>query len=104
MAFDPHPIGTWSGHKSPNGGLSYQFLHAGKRYVIIKEFSDYDSHIHPVGEKWIFLGYSFLPYDDGLSLFVSLDDKHEWHIRLQLRPEEQSHITDKLSEYIGRTL
>jgi len=100
MTFGPKPIGSWSGHKAQNCGPNHDFLHAGKSYEVIKEFADYDRHTHPVGETWSFLGYSFLPYDDGMSFFVSLDGKQEWHIRLQWRPEEQGHLLDNLSGYI----
>ena len=37
----------------------------------------------------MFLGHSFLPYEDGMSFFVSIDGINEWHLRLQWRPEEQ---------------
>src|SRR5690606_15598829 len=53
---------------------SHQFLHAGHRYRVIRGFRDFDGDEHPPGERWIFHGSSFLPYDDGLSLFVSIDD------------------------------
>jgi len=40
------------------------------------------------------------PYEDGLSLFVSIDGVSEWHIRLQWRPEQQGAIIDNLSHYV----
>ena len=101
MMFGPKPIGTWSGHKAPNCGPVHDFLQAGKLYNVIKEFSDYDHHTHAVGEQWGFLGYSFLPYDDGMSFFVSFDGNEEWHIRLQWRTEEQAHVLDNLSDYVS---
>ena len=100
MTFGAKPKGSWSGHKAPNCGASHEFLRTGKRYNVVKEFMDYDRHIHPQGEQWSFLGYSFLPYDDGMSFFVSFDDQQEWHVRLQWRPEEQGHVLDNLAEYI----
>lgn len=101
MTFDPKPIGRWSGHKAPNCGASHNFLRSGQRYKVIRGFSDYDRHTHPVGEAWTFLGNSFMPYDDGMSFFVSFDGRQEWHIRLQWRADEQGHILDNLSEYIS---
>lgn len=53
-----------------------------------------------MGETWQFLGHSFLPYEDGLSLFVSPDGTSEWHIRLQWQPEGQGEVVDDLSRYI----
>jgi len=100
MTFGPMPIGTWSAHDAPNSGRAHNFLQAGKLYVVIKEFADYDRHTHALGEQWCFLGFSFLPYDDGMSFFVSFDGAQEWHIRLQWRAEEQAHVLDNLSEYV----
>jgi hypothetical protein len=96
----PKPKGTWTGGKAPNCGPIYRSLTAGQRYRVVIEFRDHDGHTHPVGEVWTFLGYSFLPYDDGLSFFVSLDNEHEWHIPLQWRTEEQGEILDNLQQYV----
>lgn len=100
MTFGPKPAGTWTGHKAANCGDNHNFLRAGERYEVIQEFTDYDQHLHAVGESWVFLGYSFLPYDDGMSFFVSFDGEQEWHIRLQWRPEEQGQLLDNLEQYI----
>jgi hypothetical protein len=48
---------------------------AGCRFVVAEAFTDYDGDVHPAGESWTFLTHNFLPYDDGLSLIVSLDDQ-----------------------------
>jgi hypothetical protein len=92
------PKGTYSAH-----GVGHDFHHmdVGKRYRVIKEFKDFDGQVHPVGEEWTYVGTAFLPYDDGRSIFVSLDGEKEWHIRMQDRPEEQGPILDKLHEYVG---
>ncbi len=79
MTFGPKPAGTWTGHKAANCGDNHHFLRAGERYEVIQAFTDYDQHLHAVGESWVFLGYSFLPYDDGMSFFVSFDGEQEWH-------------------------
>jgi len=100
MTYGPKPIGTWSGSKAQNCGASHSFLRAGQRYRLKTEFLDHDGHVHPVGEQWLFLGYSFAPYDDGMSFFVSLDGVQEWLVPLQWRAEEQGHVLDHLSEYI----
>jgi hypothetical protein len=67
---------------------------------VVTEFVDVDRQIHPVGETWVYIGTAFLPYDDGRSLFVSLDGEREWHIRMQDREEEQRGILDNLREYV----
>jgi len=39
--------------------------------------------------------------NDDMSFFVSFDDRQEWLVRLQWRPEEQGVVLDNLAEYIG---
>ena len=60
-----------------------------------------DHGLHLVGETWMFLGHSFLPHDDGLSLIVSLDGLQEWLIHMQCRPEEQEEVVNSLNDYIS---
>ena len=96
----PQKIGHWSNLKAPNHTDRHQHLLAGHKYKVIREFVDYDEDKHPVGETWTFLGCSFLPYDDGLSLFVTFNGKQEWHLRMQWRKEAQANVLDALSEYI----
>jgi hypothetical protein len=92
------PKGTYTSH---GVGHAYEHLVPGRRYRVVKEFIDFDRQVHPVGEEWTFLGTAFLPYDDGRSLFVSLDGVREWHIRMQDRPEEQGGILDNLNVYVA---
>lgn len=66
----------------------------------MKPFRDFDDYEHPIGETWFFVGYNFLPYDDGLSLFVSVDGRQEWHIRMRCSPEDQGPIVDGLRRYL----
>jgi hypothetical protein len=95
---NPQPRGTWTAHNKPD---SWDMLHPGRPYRVMQSFRDYDGTEHPVGEQWTYVGYNFLPYDDGLSLFVSLDGEQEWHIRMQVRPEQQGLIVQNLSHYIA---
>ena len=76
--YGPEQKGKWSS----NCGKKHGHLVAGRKYIVVREFQDFDRDAHPVGEAWTFVGYSFSPYDDGLSLFVSLDDEHEWQMRM----------------------
>jgi hypothetical protein len=98
--YGPEPMGHWSGLEAPNCGRDHQMLKSGRRYRVTQSFTDYDGDVHPVGEEWTYLGYSFLPYDDGLSWFVSLDGAGEWHIRMQWREEEQAPVIDALPSYL----
>lgn len=92
------PKGVYTNH---GVGHAWRHLEPGKRYRVIKAFKDFDGQKHPVGEEWTYLGTAFLPYDDGRSIFVSLDGEREWHIRMQDRAEEQGPILDSLHEYVG---
>lgn len=93
----PEPSGTWTGHETAR---PWGPLRPGCSYEVRESFVDYDGAEHPVGETWRFLGFSFLPYDDGLSLFVSLDGRGEWHIRLQDWPTEQASVVRRLGEHV----
>jgi hypothetical protein len=74
-------------------------LQPGVAYLVVRAFRDFDGREHPVGEGWTFIGSSFLPYDDGLSLFVKIGG-HDRQIRLQWRDEEQAPIADHLHDYV----
>jgi hypothetical protein len=63
---------------------------------------DFDGDAHVPGEEWTFLGASFLPHEDGLSLFVSLDGQREWQIRMQWRADAQGDVLYALSAYVAR--
>lgn len=78
----------------------FKHLRIGERYEVATEFSDYDGMLHPVGESWLFRGHGFLPYEDGLSLFVSPDDATLRHVRLHWTTEDQGEIIDRLDLYI----
>jgi hypothetical protein len=73
----------------------------GVRYRVMKAFTDFDGELHPEGEEWTFLRNAFLPYESGMTFFVSFDGREESQIRLQWRPEAQSHVLDHLAEYVG---
>ncbi|MDR3158830.1 MAG: DUF3601 domain-containing protein [Zoogloeaceae bacterium] len=96
----PEKMGFWSKSRNLFKGNTHQFFHSSKWYRVIKGFKDHDGHIHPEGEERIFLGCSFLPYDDGLSWFVSFDEKQEWCIPMRRHASSQSVIIDFLSEHI----
>lgn len=95
--YGPMPRGTWM--RGPGEGFGG--LRPGARYRVVQAFVDFDRVTHPVGETWTFLGHNFLPYDAGLSLFVSLDGEHEWHIRMQDDPEQQSAIIADLARHVA---
>jgi hypothetical protein len=95
--FGPCEPGHWTASLAP---AAFGHLVVGSRYAVVRAFSDFDGDVHPAGETWWFRGHDFLPNDDGLSLFVSLDGHSEWHIRLQWRPEQQGAIIAALPSYV----
>jgi len=95
----PLPAGHWRAAWE-NSDHEFLGLKRGQWYRVVKEFSDFDGDVHRAGETWVFLGHNFLPYEDGLSLFVSLDGHQEWHIRMRWTSEEQGPIIDAISEYL----
>jgi hypothetical protein len=74
-------------------------LTPGRTYRLTAPFVDFDGITHPVGESWRFLGKDFLPYEDGLTLFVERDGKQVW-LRLQWRRETQGDVIDHFSDYV----
>ena len=94
----PCPPGQWSNAAT---GRDLGGMIRGRRYAVVQAFTDYDGDRHAVGESWVYLGASFLPYEDGQSLFVSLDGAREWHIRLRWVPEEQGAILDAWDQFVG---
>jgi Domain of unknown function (DUF3601) len=77
----------------------FKHLVTERDYVVVRAFVDFDGGQHAAGERWTFIGSSFLPYDDGLSLFVKIGDETR-HIRMQWREEEQGPVIDALQEYV----
>ena len=77
----------------------YDHLQSGGKYTIVKSFKDYDNYSYEEGNEIEFIGSNFVPYEDGLSLFVKYKQR-EKQIRLQLRPEAQQEIAHNLKEYL----
>jgi hypothetical protein len=71
----------------------------GQIYQVINPLADYDRNIHPVGERWRFVKKSFLPYEDGLTLWVETDERM-LSFRLQWRAETQAQIIEHFSDYV----
>lgn len=72
---------------------------SGKRYWVRKPFTDYDGSLHAPGENWIFAGKDFLPYEDGLTIYVKRDQR-DHTFRMQWRDETQGDVISNFSEYV----
>lgn len=70
-----------------------------RSYRVARPFTDFDGRMHAVGDLWTYKGESFLPYDDGLSLFVSINGR-EAQIRMRVAPEDQGPIIDRFADYL----
>jgi len=71
----------------------------GQTYQVTTAFKDYDRVTHPVGERWRFIKKSFLPYEDGLTLFVEQNGQDR-SFRLQWRAEAQAQIIDNFADFV----
>lgn len=80
---------------------AYGHLVPGQLYEVVKVFSDWSRCEHPVGERWVFLGYNFFPYEEGLTLYVGNEAQTaEAGIRMQLYPDRQGPIMDNFEQYV----
>ena len=84
---------------SPKRKFTAVDLIPGQTYRVTKAFTDYDGMNHQGGEEWRFVEKKFVPYDDGLSLFVDRNGQTT-QIRLQWRDEAQGQIIDEFSDYV----
>ena len=74
----------------------------GQGYEVVHAFTDFDGDEHPPGESWTYLGHNFVPYEDGLCLFVTMDGEREWNLRMCWRPEDQGPVIDHFKDYVRR--
>lgn len=77
----------------------FEHLTPGARYEVVQPFTDFDGREHAVGEAWTYLTYSFLPYDDGLSLFATIDGVDQ-QVRMHWTQEDQGSVIDRLGDYL----
>jgi hypothetical protein len=97
LTSSPEPLGRWSS----TFGSNRTFPLLGMRYRVIREFKDDDTHVHPVGEEWTFLGSSYVPYHSGAGFAVSFDDMREWLITFLDMPEGQGEVLANLEQYLA---
>ena len=95
--FDAFPAGTFTRLPIRN---DFGPFRVGRRYEVVRAFTDYDGDAHPPGESWTYLGHNFVPYEDGLCLFVTLDGAREWNLRMCWRPGDQGPVIDRFADYV----
>jgi hypothetical protein len=71
----------------------------GKTYRVTTAFVDHDGLRHPVGETWRFVSHNFVPYHDGLTLFVEREGQQE-SCRMECRNESQGPIVSAFSDFV----
>lgn len=94
---EPYAIPPWARIARQIGPVGYAMFRPGRRYEVIRAYTDYDYRVHPQGERFTFLAHNFLPYDGGHSFFVSFDDESESQIRMQ--ENEQAAVLDDLRSH-----
>ena len=77
----PFPYGSLVVLSDP-GILENGRIIRGERYRVIKQFTDADATIHPLGEEWTFLAPTLDRDTDVLTLFVRSPSGDEWAIGL----------------------
>ena len=95
--FDGFPRGTFTSLRIDG---RFGPFRVGRSYEVVQAFTDFDGDVHPPGETWTFLGHNFVPYEDGLCLFVSLDGEREWNLRMCWRPGDQGPVIDRFKDYV----
>ena len=85
----------------PNSFTAFS-LKPGQIYRVKAAFVDYDRKEHPVGETWRFVRHNFVPYDDGLTLYLEPLNETNGHrvIRLRCAPGDQEAIADHFSDFV----
>lgn len=78
---------------------SIRNLIKGNKYIVIKEFIDYDKIVHPLNEIWTFDRLSYVAYHDGVCLHVIKDDQPDMY-RLMDIDDEQKPIIDYFLDYV----
>lgn len=76
-------------------------LKKGKKYKVIKTFTDFDNIIHKIGETWVFDKTTYLPYHSGLSLFVT-ENKVNKQYHFQDVAEEQEKLLSNFMKYVEK--
>ena len=82
---------------------SFKHLNPGLSYRVTKAFCDHDGDLHPVDEKWVYIGYSFLPYESGLSLFATLSGQ-DVQVRLKWESGCQLDVIENLEDHLDHCI
>ena len=71
----------------------------GRVYRVKTAFTDFDGHLHPVGETWRFVLKHFQPHDDGLALIIE-QASGQSTVRLEWLPQTQAGLIEHFSDFV----
>lgn len=74
-------------------------LQQGSTYAVVSEFVNYDGITHTIGETWPVQEITFLPYHDGLSLFVIENGQKKQYLFQEIA-EEQEKLISNFMEHV----
>ena len=69
-------------------------LEVGCKIRVIKEFSDFDHQVIPVGSEWTFKEYTYFPYDGGYTFYFD-----EGTMRMAEISEADYYVFSHAAEY-----
>ncbi len=90
----PYPKGTYRRYNN-----TFRHLYPNKVYRVQRSFIDFDNHMHAEGEEWAFRGACYIAQEDGISLFIEIDNC-EWNIPLKWSEGYQLDVIENISSYV----
>ncbi len=98
----PFAAGTFRSSITPSAD-SWEARHGlirGRRYRVIKSFSDNDGNIHTAGEEWYFMSVLFSKFDNELTVCVRFDNGEDWMIPFLWEQRKQQEVIENIQHYI----
>lgn len=92
---------AWLCHTRADVPQPFRHLRPGERYFVVWPFVDIIRSAIQSANAGGLVRYAFLPYEDGLTLFLTAPDGQEVQLRLQGRPDAQGSIVDALDTYLS---
>jgi hypothetical protein len=74
-------------------------LISGRKYRVVKPFTDFDHQAHLIGESWTYVGTNYEKNESGLTLNVLKGNVPDVY-RLQWVKEQQADIIENFKDYV----